>query len=44
MSTRRCLACGSQFRLLPQVPDQNHRSAPAYQRERRKLWLAAAQA
>jgi hypothetical protein len=38
MSTRRCLACGSQFRLLPQVPDQNHCSAPACQRERRKLW------
>lgn len=38
MSTRRCLACGSQFRLLPQVPEQNHCSAPACQRERRKLW------
>lgn len=38
MSTRRCLACGNQFRLLPQVPDQNHCSALACQRERRKLW------
>lgn len=38
MSTRRCLACGNQFRLLPQVPDQNHCSSPACQRERRKLW------
>ncbi len=38
MSTRRCLACGSQFRLLPQVPEQNHCSEPACQRERRKLW------
>jgi hypothetical protein len=38
MSTRRCLACGNQFRLLPQVPDQNHCSAPACQRERRKQW------
>lgn len=38
MSTRRCLACGSQFRPLPLVPDQNHCSAPVCQRERRRLW------
>lgn len=38
MSTRRCLACGNAFKLLPQVPEQNHCSAPACQRERRKLW------
>lgn len=38
MSTRRCLACGNQFKLLPQVPEQNHCSSPACQRERRKLW------
>jgi hypothetical protein len=38
MSTRRCLACGNQFRLLPQVPEQNHCSSSACQRERRKLW------
>ena len=35
---RRCAACGSPFRVLPQVPDQSYCPEPACQRERRKLW------
>lgn len=35
---RRCAACGRLFELRPQHPDQSYCSAPACQRERRKLW------
>lgn len=38
MSRRRCAACGKPFRVRPQVPDQTYCSAPACQRERKKLW------
>ena len=35
---RRCAACGRLFELQPQLPEQSYCSAPACQRERRKLW------
>jgi len=35
---RRCAACGRLFELRPQHPNQSYCSAPACQRERRKLW------
>ena len=39
---RRCLACSRAFKVFPQVPEQNYCSAPACQRERRKLWQRTA--
>lgn len=38
MGLKRCLACGDQFRSVPQVPAQAYCSQLACQRERRKLW------
>lgn len=35
---RRCVACGKQFDLRPQQPNQSYCSEQACQRERRKLW------
>lgn len=35
---RRCAACGVNFKVLPQVPDQSYCPSDACQRERRKLW------
>jgi len=37
-STRLCLACGSAFHPLLQVPNQRYCSAAACQRERRRRW------
>lgn len=41
MAARRCVACGRNFRVLAQVPDQAYCSEAACQRERRKLWQRA---
>lgn len=35
---KRCVACGTYFRIRPQVPHQTYCSAPACQRERRQSW------
>ncbi len=36
MESRRCTACGKEFRPRPQVPQQCYCAAPACQRERRR--------
>lgn len=38
---RRCAACGSLFKVVPQVPEQSYCPEAACQRERRKLWQRA---
>ena len=38
MGVKRCLACGDPFPLRAQLPEQSYCSAPACQRQRRKLW------
>jgi hypothetical protein len=41
MESRRCAACGKEFRPHPQVPQQCYCAAPACQRERRRRWQQA---
>ena len=41
MKSRRCAACGKEFRPRPQVPQQCYCAAPACQRERRRRWQLA---
>ncbi len=40
MEFRSCQACQAPFRPRPQIADQRFCSAPACQRERRRLWQA----
>jgi|GraSoiStandDraft_25_1057303.scaffolds.fasta_scaffold323455_2 hypothetical protein len=44
MESRRCAGCGQAFRPRPQVPEQHYCSAPACQRERRRIWQQAKRA
>lgn len=41
MESKRCTACDEAFRPRPQRPDQQFCSAPACQRERKRLWQRA---
>lgn len=41
MANKLCIACGTRFQPVPQVPHQSYCSNPACQRQRRKQWQQA---